>query len=314
MRAVRPGHLVVEPPRAIGQGENVQVAQPAVGVRRPGPRDGSQRRQARRVGPRRDSGALLVVLGRAGAPVVVGHDGAAQVADGADPGAPRVPQAGPAVQCGPLPGPLPAVVTGGVVGSHLVRLVRIGQRMARRPELPHPVPVHDHRILDRRLGVARQHNLAAVRVEFGRVGRLDQLNSPVLGARGGAAEVEPPGPLRGAHERRPFQRVGAHEFAADTEQRLEVLAVGGPGDGHGVTAAVADRAAHPVGEVDAVIAERGAGRSRPVTGPASRGLDGHHGSLRLRQQDVSGKPGFPYKHIGIIDIVGSSPGPGGNIR
>src|ERR1035438_1274372 len=110
-----------------------------------------------------------------------------------------------------------------------------------------------------------------------------------------------------------FQGVGAHELAADAEQRLEVLAVGGPGDGHGVTAAVANGAAHPVGEVDAVIAERGAGRSSPVACPASRGLDRHHGSLWLRQQDVSGRPGFPYKHIGIIGVVGSLHGPGGNI-
>ena len=139
VRAVGLGHLVVQPGPPVRQVDQVEVAQAAGRLRRERGRAlarGRRRDQRGRVGAERDAGPLLVVLGRARPPVVVGDHLVRAEADGGDPGAAGVPLARPAGQRGALPGPVEPVRAGGVLGRHLVGLVRVGQRVDGRPHVP----------------------------------------------------------------------------------------------------------------------------------------------------------------------------------
>ncbi len=283
---VEPRELVVQPGAPVRQVHQVEVAQPAGRPRRErvraGPR-GRRRDQRGRVGADRDAGALLVVLGRARPPVVVGDHLVRAEANGGDPGAAGVPLARPARQRGPLPGPVEPVRAGRVLGGHLVGLVRVGQRVDGRPHVPLAVVPLDHRVLDRPLArVARQHDLAGAHVELGRVGGVDDLDPPVLGPGGGAAQVQPPAAVRELDELRALERLGVRLVLGDHHERVvKVHAVGGEGDRHRVAAAAADR----VG----AAGRRGRSRRRPLprTGrrPSTRGQRPEPGSRSLRRSD-----------------------------
>jgi hypothetical protein len=130
VRPVRAGHLVVEPLPTARQLHDVQVAQAAAVVRRAGERPVTERGERRRVGAGGDPGPFLVVLRRAGPPVVEGRDRAVAQAHRGDPRPPGIPLAGRPAQRGAVPRPGQAVGAGRVLGGHLVGVQRIFQRMA----------------------------------------------------------------------------------------------------------------------------------------------------------------------------------------
>ncbi len=130
--------------------------------------------------------------------------------------------------------------------------------------MPEAVVVHDHGVLHPGLRVAGQHDLAPRGVEPRGIVGFEHLDPPVLGVVGGAADVQPPGALGGAHEGGPLKGLGVDLLAAQRVDRLEALAVEGARDDDGVAASLADRPAEAVGEVDHTVAEHGARRARPA--------------------------------------------------
>jgi len=72
-----------------------------------------------------------------------------------------------------------------------------------------------------------------------------------------ATQIQPPGPVRGLHQRRPFQRLSAHLRPADGQQRLEAHAIGRARYRHRVPPPLPQRPPQPVGEVDVTVAAGG---------------------------------------------------------
>jgi Sulfotransferase family len=303
VRPIRLGELVVQPGAPVRQVDQVEVAQPAARPRRERvrARPRCRRRDQRgRVGADRDAGPLLVVLGCARPPVVVGDHLVRLEANGGDPGAPGVPLARPARQRGALPGPVEPVRAGGVLGAHLVGLIRVGQRVNCRPHVPLAVMALDHRVLDRSLTrVARQHDLAGADVELGRVGGVDDLDPPVLGPGGGAAQVQPPAAVRELDELRALERLGVGLVLGDDLERLvEVHAVGGEGDRHRVAAAAADRAAQPAGEIKTAVRRYRGRAAGPESAARARGANRDRCVGRTGNKHVTP---IATNHVGIID-------------
>jgi hypothetical protein len=303
VRAVGLGELVVEPGAAVRQVNQVEVAQAAAGPRRadgrPGP-GGRGRDQRGRIGADRDAGPLLVVLGRAGPPVVVRDHLVGGEANGGDAGAPGVPLARPARQRGALPGPVEPVRAGRVLGAHLVGLIRVGQRVDGRPHVPLAVVPLDHRVLDRSLErVAGQHDLARARVELGGVGGVDDLDPPVLGPGRGAAQVQPPAAVRELDELRALERLGVRLLLGDHRERIvKVDAVRGESDRHRVPAAAANRPPQPAGEVDTAVGRyrRRAASPEPVARAWRRDRDRRVGWTGKKHVTP-----IATNHVGIID-------------
>jgi sulfotransferase family protein len=210
MRAVSPGQLVIQAVPPVGQGEYVQVTQPSAAVARLGGRTGCGRRESGWLGAGGNPGPFLVVLGRAGPAVIKGGDRAVGPADCRHARAAGVPRPGAACERGPVPGPFHSVCAGRVAGDHLVGFAGVDQRMACGPQLPAPVMVPDHRVLDPGLGVAGQHHHPVAGVEPGWMTGLEHLNPPVLRAGSGAAQVQPPATGRIADQGRPFSESAAN--------------------------------------------------------------------------------------------------------
>ncbi len=301
MGAVGPGHLVVEPAPASGKVDEVEVAQPPAGVGRLGRRVRAKRGKRDGRVARGDAGALLIVLGRAGPPVVERDHRLAVLPHRADPGAPRVPVTRPAAQRGAVPGPVEPVGAGRVVAHHLVGLGRIGQRVAARPHLPAAVQP-DHRVLDACLRISGNHDHALGGVELGRMRGLKQFDPPVLGARRGTAQVQPPPSRPVAHQSGPFQRLRADLVAPDGGERLEMHSVGRPRHRDGVAAPGPDRPAQPVGQIDAIVAQGRAGGTGPVAQAGSGRGDHDCGLIGARQERCSRALWiYATNHIGILD-------------
>ena len=200
-----------------------------------------------------------------------------------------------------MPGPVNPIGTGRVVGHHLVRVGGVSQRMAARPHLPSAVQP-DHRVLHAGLRVPGEYDLAPAGVELGRVLRFQQLDPPVLGAGRGAAQVQPPPPGVIAHQPRPLQGLRPGLFAPDGCERLEAHPVGRPRHGDGVPPADPDRQAQPVGEIDPVVAQGGAGCTGPVAQAGARRRDHDGGLIGTRQQRRSRALGrLATKHTEILD-------------
>ncbi len=249
-------------------------------IRRPGQRLVAHRGEHRRLGAGRDPGPFLVVLRGGGPAVVVGHDRVPGAADRRHPGAPRIPPAGPPGEREPVPRPGHAVRARGVFGDHLVRLGRVVQRMTGDPHVPLTVAADDHRVLDALLRVAGQHQLAAAGVELGRMGGLDHVDPPVLGARRRAAEIEPPGSLGRLHQERALQRIGGHVLLVDHRHRPEVLTVGRTCHRHRVPPAVPQRPPEPVGQEYLPVGEHRGRPARPVPRPRAGRLHRDHAGAR----------------------------------
>jgi len=309
VRAVRLGHLVVQPGPPAGQVHDVHVPQSAAAVRRGDGRPGAWRRgrdQRGRVGADGDAGPFLVVLRRAGPAVVVGRDRLPGETDRGDPGAAGVPLPGPAGERGALPDPVEPVRAGRVLGRHLVGFQRVGERVDGRPHVPAAVAVLHDGVFDRAFHhVAGEHHVAVPDVELGRVGGLGDLDPPVFRAGGGAAQVQPPAAVRQPDELRALQRLGVHLFLGDHHDRsAEVHPVSRERDRHGVAPAAADRPPQPVSEVNAVVGED---RRRPP-GPVSG-----TGTGRNYREDRIPWPGQKHivivmaiYHIGIIDNLATT--------
>lgn len=154
-----------------------------------------------------------------------------------------------AAERGAVPVPCQAVSAGRVAGDHLVRLIGIGQRMTRRPQMPPAAVPGDHGILHARRRIARQRHPARECGEPGRMAGFDHFDPPVLTAMGGAAQIQAPRPVCGPDERGPLQRLGIHLFFADGHHRLEMLAIGRPCHHDRVTMPAADRPPEPVRQV-----------------------------------------------------------------
>ena len=127
--------------------------------------------------------------------------------------------------------------------------------------MPLAVVVDDHRVFHGGLGVTWQHGDPGADVELGGMSGLGHLHPPVLGARGGAAQVQPPASLRGADQGGPLQRLGVHFFPADGQQRVEPLAVHRARYRYRVAAALADGAPEPVGQEDLAVTRNRARRT-----------------------------------------------------
>ncbi len=81
-------------------------------------------------------GPFLKILRRARPPVVIGRHHPPAEAHRGDPRALGIPAARRPAQRGAVPRPGQPVGTGRVLGGHLVGLERVGQRVARRPQVP----------------------------------------------------------------------------------------------------------------------------------------------------------------------------------
>ena len=101
----------------------------------------------------------------------------------------------------------------------------------------------DHRVLDRPLArVARQHDARACRTSnsAGWAASVD-LDPPVLGPGGGAAQVQPPAAVGELDELGALKRLGVHLVLGDHRERVaKVHAVAGERDRHRVAATAAD--------------------------------------------------------------------------
>jgi hypothetical protein len=158
-----------------------------------------------------------------------------------------------------------------------------------------------HRVLDRALArVAGQHDLAGAHVELGRVGGVDDLDPPVLGPGGGAAQVQPPAAVRELDELRALERLGVRLARGDDLERLvKMHAVGGEGDRHRVAAAAADRPAHPAGEVEAAVGRYRGRAAGPESAARARGRNRDRCLGRTGNKHVTP---IATNHVGIIDI------------
>ena len=257
-------------------------------MRRGGHRAVAYRGERGRVRAGRHPGPFLEILRRGRTAVVVGRHHPIAERHRRDPRAPGVPPARRAAQRGAVPGPGHAVLAGRVLGGHLVGVERVGQRVARRPQVPPAAVVADHRVLHAGLGVARQDHLPPPDVELGGMRGLGHLHPPVLGPGCRAAQVQPPAPVRRADQGRPFQRLGAQLVLADAQQRLEAHAVRGPGHRDGVAAALADGPPQPVGQEDLPVAGDRARRPGPVPRP---------GSWRANRDGAVLRPGQEHQKI-----------------
>ena len=122
--------------------------------------------------------------------------------------------------------------------------------------------------------VAGEHDRAAAgRQVLGPVG-VQGLDPPVLGVGRGAREVEPPAAVGTLQHDGALEGLGAELVAVDLADRLEVDAVGGPGDDRGDAATVGQRPAYAVGEVGDPVDQHGGGGTGPVArARARRGYD-----------------------------------------
>ena len=211
VRPVGPGALVVEPVAAVGQADHAQVAQPAPGVRRlghrPVPLRGEHAGRARRVG---QAGPLLPVLARGRPPVVGGRPLPVDGEHRAHPHPARVPAPGPRPQRGALvrstagrPSWCSTRWSSGPRGP-------AGPAGAPRPTGANPAASRtttgSFTACSRSPGQHRPpHGVGEL---LGTVG-LEHVDPPVLAARGGAADVEPPPALPGCAPARALQRLGA---------------------------------------------------------------------------------------------------------
>ena len=284
VRAVRPGHLVIEPVPPVWQRHDIQVPQAAAVVRGGCRRAIAQCGQRRQVGAGRHSGPFLIVLRRAGAPVIVGrHHSLAEVHRG-DPGAPRVPPSRRPAQRRTVPGPGQAVRAGRVLGGHLVGMQRIHQWVAGRPQVPRALVAADYRVLDTGLVVAGQDHLPLTEIELPGMRRLGHLDAPVLGAGSCAAQIQPPAALRRADQSGALQRLAVEFLLPDGQQGLEALASRGPRDYHGVAAAPADGPPEPIREEDLPVTSHRARRPGPVSRPGPGRLHGYGATVQPGKQ------------------------------
>jgi hypothetical protein len=160
--------------------------------------------------------------------------------------------------------------------------------------------VLDDRILDGPLrDVTGEHHVAAPDVELRRVRGVGHLDPPVLGAGGGAAQVQPPLAVRQPDEFRALKRFGGQLFLGDQRQRLEVHAVAREGERHGVPPAAADRTAQPVGQVDAFVGQDRRRAAGPVPSTRARRGDRYHRVAWPGEKRVF----IATNHVGIIDKV-----------
>src|SRR6266498_1394365 len=257
-------------------------------MRRLGDRLGTECGQRARLDTRCHPGAFLIVLRGAGAPVVVSNDHRVpSETNGSDPGAARVPSPSTTAERSGVPRPPQTVNAGRVVADHLVGLSGIFQWMACHPHMPQSTAVHDHRVLDTRLRVARQRDLALPGIEGARIAGLDHLDTPVLAAIGGAAQVQPPLPAGRPQQRRALERLGTHFLLADHCQGLESRTVARMGHRDRVPASLFQGPPEPVGEVNLPTAFYGAWRAGPISRALSWRGDSEYRAIRVWPQGSS---------------------------
>ena len=138
--------------------------------------------------------------------------------------------------------------------------------------------------------------------------RLQQVHPPVLGARGGAADVEPPPPVRGVHQRGPLQRLRAEGLLAELGHRGEVRRrrpsgrrrwrCRAPRRPAGAAGTPATRCRRPAGPTALPPRRRAAGRPgrapprrRPRTGPPPAARAGSYGRCWTRGGSGLGRGG-----------------------
>ena len=118
---------------------------------------------------------------------------------------------------------------------------------------------------------------------------LQQVHPPVLGARRGAADVEPPRAVRGVHQGGPLQRLGAEVVLAELDHRGEADAVVRAGDHVGEPPPLADRAAQPVGQPPGPVHQLRRRAAGPGAGPGSSGA--RTTSASAQNRSAAGGPG-----------------------
>ena len=227
----------------------------------------------------------------------------------------RAPRAshvpGRGASASPAQRPAEPVVAGREARDHAVLGARDVQRMAADPGHPaRPVPA-DHRVLDAPLRVTRERGARLGARERARLGRLEDVDAPVLGARGRAAHVQPPAPVGRAHERGPLQRLGAEALLGQLQHGLVALAVGRARE-HGRRAAARVLGhAHAVREPErAVVVAR---RAR-CPGPATRAGAGRRDGDRRRLGPGDGDLGRAGHARGRYPFRGAGSGRGSHLR
>ncbi len=210
--------------------------------------------------------------------------------DGGDPGAARVPLAGRGRQHGADPLPAQPVAAGGVRRRHPVLVPRVGQGVLADPGVPAARVVdQDHRVLDRDLVVAGQHDGAAAARAGPRDGRRRGPRSTSAWSRAWRRTGRAASRRRRAEHHRPLERLGAELVAVDLADRLEDEAVAAARH-HGRDAAtLGQRTPHAVGQVGDVAVLEGARRAGPVAGTGVGSGDDDAGVAHVEQGKGGGR-------------------------
>lgn len=166
----------------------------------------------------------------------------------------------------PAPLPRDAVGAGRVLGGHPVGRVGVVQGVHGGPQVPLPAVVPDDRVLHRGRAAAGQDRAGSGRRQALDRLRLHQVDPPVLGAGGGAADVETPGALRGVHQRGALQRLRPEGVLADRHDGGEAHPVVRAGHHVGEPPPLADRPAEPVGQPPRAVDQL----RRRAAGPGAR--------------------------------------------
>jgi hypothetical protein len=185
---------------------------------------------------------------------------------------------------------------------HPVGGVRVVEGVDGGPQMPDALVLQHHGVLDAVGLIALQDGPGRCRAQALGTSRLDDIDPPVLRAGCGAADVEPPRPVLDLHDGGPLEGLRAEVVLVEHGKRLEGQPVGRPRDDVAVSPTFLDRLAHPVGEVDRVIPDVRARRSRPMTRSRTGGGydDGtvlwplpavHHGGRLMTEWDRLGRRG-----------------------
>ena len=223
-----------------------------------------------RAGADRETGPLVPILGGRGAAVVAGDPFAVGFPGAGDPGAAGVPGARRRGQRRPAAGPGETVVAGQEHRSHPIGLVVTEvQQVLTGPHQPSVAVPGDHHVLPGRALIAREHHGASAVDQLRGIaarGGVDGFHPPVLGTVCRATDVQPPSAVRSPDQRGTFQRRGFEGAGQHRGDRFEGNSVGRAGDDIGVSAALVDRPAQPVGQVERTVVVDDARSAGPESG------------------------------------------------
>jgi hypothetical protein len=182
--------------------------------------------------------------------------------------------------------PVDSIGARAVARPHPVGMVVVVERMAAQPHVPQAVVPQDDGVLHPREVVSGQHRPSRTGIEPGGIGRLEEVDPPVVGPRGGATDIDPPPAAGHGHQGGALEGLTGKGLPVERRQRLEVFAVGGPGHHVGEAPALPEGSAEAVAEVDAPVgAEGGARPPGPVSRTLSQGFLDDDGAGRIRHRE-----------------------------